>query len=99
MQIAVHISWGDIENSKFFIEEIVETSKQKRFQLVDVDNCLKILAEILKLNNDELQEARLKIMFNVDNFTSHSLFKYLQDTKDFSTPFVLKYLAFIADLC
>lgn len=93
------MSWGDSENSKFFIDEIVESCKQKRVALGEVENHLKILGEVLKLKNDELQEMRFISFFSYDHAADKSLFKYLYSLKDIATPFVLKLLSFIGDLC
>jgi hypothetical protein len=50
--IVLHLSWGDIENSKFFIEEIIESLKQKRTLVNDMDNHFRLLGSILRLNDE-----------------------------------------------
>jgi len=50
-----HLCWGDLEISKFFIEEIVESLKVKRTTVHEINNHFKIFSGILLLK-DEMQE-------------------------------------------
>jgi hypothetical protein len=96
--ILIHLSWGDIDNSKFFIEEILESLKQKRTIMNELDNHFKLLGSILKLN-DDLQEQRLIIAFNFEGFSTTPLITYLFNMRNIYQIFVLKALNFIGELC
>jgi 3-hydroxyacyl-CoA dehydrogenase len=56
--IVLHLSWGDLDVSKFFIEEIIESMKVKRTMLDELENHFKLLASLLKLG-DDFQEQRI----------------------------------------
>ena len=62
--IIIHLCWGDLDASKFFIEEIVESIKNRR-TIHDLGNHFKFLPSILKLG-DELQLLRLEMAFNFE---------------------------------
>ena len=51
MNIVLHLCWGDIDTSKFFIEELVDSIKNRR-STQDLSNQLKILTSVLKLNDE-----------------------------------------------
>lgn len=76
-QMLEHLSWGDIYNSKFFISEITEMIKTKKSNLSDLDNYLRILDKILRLE-DSVQLERIRTLFYFDGITLSSFPNYLK---------------------
>lgn len=62
--IIIHLCWGDLETSKFFIEELTDSIKNRR-TIHDLGNHFKFLPSILKLN-DDFQLLRLEMAFNFE---------------------------------
>ena len=46
LNMIIHLSWGDLDNSKFFIEEIIQGIYSRR-NINDVGNHYKVLCGVL----------------------------------------------------
>ena len=93
----MHLSWGDLGNSKFIISEITEMIKAKKNSLTDIDNYLSVLDKLLRLKDSEQME-RIRALFNFDGITLYSFPNYLKQYRDFYKLFVLKCLYFVTEL-
>lgn len=61
-KLVVHLSWGDLKTSTFFVTEIMSAIRSRR-STEDLKYHLKILASLMALA-DDIQHQRLNIIFN-----------------------------------
>ena len=51
LNMILHLSWGDSDHSKFFIEEMIQGINTRR-NINDVNNHYKVLCGILQMNDE-----------------------------------------------
>jgi hypothetical protein len=61
MKIVIHLSWGDLNISTFFIQEIMSNIRNRR-SIKDITYQLKILSSLMSLSDDLLYQ-RLNMIF------------------------------------
>lgn len=64
--IFLHLCWNDIENTKFFMEELMFSANIQKNNMNDLTKRLKMLRAILQLK-DNLQEARMEIVCGLES--------------------------------
>lgn len=66
-----YLCWGDLETSKFFIEELLDSIKIRRAMVNEINNNFRVLSGILLLKDTEaMQKQRLRMAFNFDEFST-----------------------------
>lgn len=95
-----YLCWGDIDISKFFIDELLDSIKIRRTMVSDLDNNFRLLGGVLLLKDSEdMQMQRLRTAFNFDEFsTRQSIFTFLHNYQANYGVFVLKILAVFGEL-
>jgi hypothetical protein len=61
MKIVIHLSWGDLNASTFFVTELMSVVRNRR-SIKDLPYHLKILSNLMRLS-DDLQYQRLNMIF------------------------------------
>ena len=64
-EIVVHLSWGDLDNSRWFIEELMNTITISRTQLSQLEKPFKVLRQVLMIR-DMYEETRIEMVFKIE---------------------------------
>ena len=111
LTIVLHLCWGDYENSKFFLQELLFSINIHKSNLNELNKRFRILKEIIKLE-DIYQEDRIKMAFGLDSTKENAgeeaenkdaQEKYLSDFawlyNQFYPLFALKIIKLMSDMC
>ena len=66
LTIVLHLCWGDYENSRFFLQELLFSVNIHKSNLNELNKRFRILKEILKLE-DIYQEERIEMVFGLES--------------------------------
>ncbi|CDW85633.1 ubiquitin carboxyl-terminal hydrolase family protein [Stylonychia lemnae] len=97
--IIEHLSWGDLDSSRFFINEITEYLRMVAFRANDEpQNLLEYLQKVLLLK-DEFQEQRVRMALKFDGFSANqSMYGFIMQHQYDYPLFVITIIKFFGQL-